>query len=196
MRHETQRLIVRPYTIDDFAACKESLKQRLPDASPFDRACRLSACRDIEEFEEIIKTQESNREQGHLYNWGLFLRGSGENAGAMEAGAKEVGGEYVGDVNLLTINKQLKWGNLGILLQNQFHGKGLGKEACLAAIAMGFNELGYHRIETGTDPANAPAIRLITSLGLVEEGIRRKFFPEPESKDMLFFATNAIDWQG
>lgn len=179
MQTQTNRLLLRPFAASDFQASQDARAQRLQTPSTFDQIGGILDCSDIGEFERFVSKHQENSKHGYQYSWGLFLLD---------------GNKLVGDVSLLTLNKQLRWANLGVQLHNQFHGQGYAKEACLAVIAMGFEQLNYHRIESGTELGNTAAIRLINSLGLVEEGVRRKFLPGEDSQDMVFFAANVIDW--
>jgi RimJ/RimL family protein N-acetyltransferase len=56
--------------------------------------------------------------------------------------------------------------NLGYVFHPAYHGLGYAREGCLAAMHYLFDERTIVAIHTGTHPANAASVRLLTNLGL------------------------------
>lgn len=61
-------------------------------------------------------------------------------------------------------------GQLGFALCANQWGQGLGAETVRLLLRLGFDELGLHRLWGARSPDNAVSARLMTKLGMVEEG--------------------------
>ena len=75
-----------------------------------------------------------------------------------------------------------------------FKAKGFATEAVKASLEIGFNQIEFHRIEAGCEQSNKASIKVAKRVGLIREGVRKKFFPQDGGLDMVFFAQNAFDF--
>ncbi|HEY0752258.1 MAG TPA: GNAT family protein [Chitinophagaceae bacterium] len=67
--------------------------------------------------------------------------------------------------------------------------KGYMKEALPYVIEYGFTQMNLHRIEAMVGPDNPPSLRLLTSLGFVQEGLLREhYFINGKFDDSLVFS--------
>src|SRR5436190_11806391 len=64
--------------------------------------------------------------------------------------------------------------NLGIMVHDQFQGRGIGRELMDMLLHMADNFLGLARVELEVYPDNLRAIKLYESCGFEQEGRRRK----------------------
>ncbi len=76
--------------------------------------------------------------------------------------------------------------NLGYVFDEEFHGRGYAAEACRAAIARAFEDLGAAQMVSGTHPANTPSVRLLKRLGFGN--------PDPARPD--FYVLSKAAWAG
>lgn len=64
-------------------------------------------------------------------------------------------------------------GEIGYVLNPEYHKKGYGTEAANRVLRFGFDELGLHRIEAKFMQGNAASLRVMEKLGMQFEGYRR-----------------------
>lgn len=176
----SKNLLVRPYRISDFRSCKEalqSMREKYPKSKDW---IRISGSESKRIFSKNVKEYGEWGSAGNQFVFGVFHRKTGE---------------HLGEVSLFTINRQLNWLNLGYHFHEQFQGKGYATEASRLALTLAFKKIGAHRVEAGTQKNNKASIRVAKKLGMRFEGIRKKFFAYQGGVDMLFFATNAIEYK-
>jgi len=153
---ETERLLLRPFTLDD-----------------------LDALHAIESREDVtrylywmLRTREQVRRklvararlrtltaEGQVLNLAMVLRGSGQMAG---------------DASLRWISREHRQGEIGIVLHPDFHRRGLAGEASLVLLRLGFDELGLHRIIGRCDGRNTASATVLERLGMRREAHLRQ----------------------
>lgn len=179
LRAESRRISIRPVRLSDFKAVRESRWGRLPKANPFDDEIPVAKEASREEFKKAVERYKRIGEDGHHFVFGVFSKRSGA---------------FLGQVDIFTINRQLRWGNLGYHIQNQYWGKGYAVEAGRLALKLAFGPLGFHRMEAAMELKNKASARVAQKLGMEYEGKREKFFPDNGGIDMYVYAANAIDY--
>jgi ribosomal-protein-alanine N-acetyltransferase len=174
------RVVVRPYQLSDFKRCQASHMTRRPKVNEFDNEIHASKDSTYVQFKSRIEQHRKIGRDGHQFIFGVF-------------DVKSL--EHVGEVGLMTINKQLRWGNLGYQIHNQHWSRGYASEAARLALKIAFQHLNFHRIEAGTEPKNKASIRVAEKIGMRFEGMREKFFPVKGGMDMVVYGANAIDFK-
>lgn len=82
---------------------------------------------------------------------------------------------HIGNISLQEISQINKSAELAIIVgERSYWGKGLAKEAGTLIMEYGFNVLNLNRIACGTSEVNLPMQKLASSLGMTQEGIRKK----------------------
>jgi RimJ/RimL family protein N-acetyltransferase len=96
-------------------------------------------------------------------------------------------GRYLGQIGIHQIHARSKVGRLGCVIASRGEmGKGYGSSAIRAALAVGFGELGLHKLWLMVFRHNERGRRLYTRLGFVEEGVlREEYFHEGGWHDMV-----------
>ena len=86
---------------------------------------------------------------------------------------------------------------LGYVLSDEDKkGQGYMKEALPFVIDYGFNEMGLKRIEALVGPDNIPSLKLITSMGFIQEGrLRQHYFINDKFDDSLIFSLLASEYK-
>jgi ribosomal-protein-alanine N-acetyltransferase len=144
---ETDRLILRNFTIDDWPALHKMTVQY--QQSPYAKYDPHPSPTEPEKIREVAQ-------------W--FA--SGDNYLAV---CLKEGGVFIG---LVCLNPEEHQGepalNIGYTFDADYHGKGYATEACRAALARAFDVLGIARVVTGTPEENLPSCRLLRRLGLGE----------------------------
>ena len=177
---KSKSLIIRPYKVTDYKLILASNVNRLAIQNKYDSAIPTTSDSNLATFNKRIEKQRELGKNRHHFIFGIFHKKTGE---------------YVGQIDLFTINQQLSWGNLGYHIQNQFFGQGFATEAALATLHAGFQLLSFYRIEASMEYKNISSKKVAQKCGLVYEGKRLKFFPQNGGLNLLVYATNAFDFK-
>ncbi len=101
-----------------------------------------------------------------------FIEGLGPNAHVLVA---ETRGRVIGMAGLhLGAGKRRHGGSIGIMVHDEFQGRGAGSRLMEALLDIADNYLGLIRVELEVLADNARAIAMYEKLGFVHEGRRRK----------------------
>ncbi len=161
---ETDRLIIRPYTIHDYWNWYTGHDNRLPSQHKYDQGrVDLSQCSE-QWFYDMVYKHQHLAQKDELYIYGIFCKKDKKHIGALDFST------------LLRLNFQ--WARFGYGIHNQFWRNGYGKEAVIRALELGATNLGYHRIEAHINVDNGPSIKLAESCGLKYECTRKAFILE------------------
>jgi putative acetyltransferase len=96
-------------------------------------------------------------------------------------------GQVVGMAGLHVGTRKLRHtGSIGMMVHDQFQGRGIGRELMEMLLHMADNFLGLTRVELEVYPDNTRAIRLYESAGFEHEGRKRKaVWRHGEHQDVL-----------
>lgn len=81
---------------------------------------------------------------------------------------------HVGNVSLQSIDWINRSAEIAIILDNDYHGKGIGTEACKKMLEHGFLKMNLNRIWTGTASINVGMRHVAASIGMRPEGVFRE----------------------
>lgn len=111
--------------------------------------------------------------------------------------AIEVDGKYIGHCALMRLQHPHRNLGIGVMIgDNEYWGRGYGKEVIKLLLHYGFYYLGARRIEGTTNAKNERAIRCYLACGFVEEGrLRKAIWVEGEYTDLVEVAILRDDWQ-
>ena len=150
---ETDRLILRQYTLEDIEDVVEGLNNinvtKWLAGAPFPYTSK-----DAEYFINKSITEK-------LYNFAIVLKS--EN-------------KVIGGTQLTNISKENGTAGGGIWINEKYWGKGYGSEAFGARIKYAFDVLGLRRLENGYFKNNEKSHQMQLRFGYKDEGIRRKRF--------------------
>jgi RimJ/RimL family protein N-acetyltransferase len=174
----TERLLLRPITIDD-AAAMHAYKSD-PDAvryvpyGPLDRA----------EVERRIATTWST------------TRFTQQGDAVCLAVEERATGRLLGDVVLFWRSELDRSGEVGYIFDPAAAGQGFATEAVGALLALGFDGLGLHRINTRIDERNIASVRVVERLGFRHEArlVESEWFKDGWAT-MLVHALLAAEWR-
>ncbi len=164
MHMETNRLILRPFTPDDWKDLYEYLSKeevvRFEPYSVFD--------------EESCRNEAVNRSGNEA-----FL------AVCLKNGGKVIGNVYF---QKKEPTEFLTW-EIGYVFNPDYYGKGYATEAAARMLRYGFEELHAHRIVAGCNTGNAPSWRLLERLSMRREATFEKaaFFKRNKAGEALWF---------
>lgn len=115
---------------------------------------------------------------------------------SLTLGVRRAGDERViGDVVLFYRSADHAAGELGYVFAPDAGGHGYATEAAAAVLALGFGQLGLHRVTARLDARNVASARLLERLGLRQEAhfVSNEFF-KGEWTDELLYAMLADEW--
>jgi RimJ/RimL family protein N-acetyltransferase len=172
---ETERLLIRPITIDDkneifeYRRDKETNKYQwwIPET-----------IEDVEVF--IGKISKQINVPG---TWFQFVIVNKETQ------------KIVGDLGIHFIDSENKQTEIGCTLNKDFQNKGFATESVKKVIDYLFNELNKHRIITSIDPDNKNSIRLVERIGFRKEAhFVESLLINEKWVDDLIYALIEKDW--
>jgi len=149
-----------------------------------DIVCHLS---DIFLYPHALESTEAYLES--------ILDGSAESRGFVIA---EQGSEdYIGQVNLDTIDWKNRVGRIGIVIGSAAHfGLGIGTEAMQLLIAFAFREMNLNRLELEVYDFNERAYRCYLRCGFREEGrLRQRQYKNGRYVDVIVMGLLRSDWE-
>jgi RimJ/RimL family protein N-acetyltransferase len=176
---ETERLLLRPYTLDDYDAFYGM--QSLPDVVRY----LYWDVRSADEIREVLASKVTKRStiqhEGEALQLAIELPGLGV---------------IVGDVVLAWVSEEHQAGEIGYVLHSDHQGHGYATEACRVMLRLGFEELGLHRIVARCDARNTASWHVMERLGMRREAnLRENEFVKGEWTDELVYAMLASEWQ-
>ena len=149
---ESERLLLRPLCVSDTEdmyayAHREDVTEYLlwlPHPSP-------AYTRDY------LSYLEQRYRLGDFYDWAVVEKASGH---------------MIGTCGFTTIDAPNNVGEVGYVLNPDYHGLGYGTEAAERVLRFGFEELGLHRIEAKFMKGNDSSLHVMEKLGMHLEGYR------------------------
>jgi [ribosomal protein S5]-alanine N-acetyltransferase len=148
----TKRLILRPQQPSDYEAWYAGFSGRLPKQHQYDDGLvSLEHC-DRQWFIDLCQRHQQEALNDQFFIFGIFSHQTGQ---------------HVGNIDFSTIRRgEYQWAVLGYEIHNQYWRQGFGKEAVSASLIVGFETLGYHRIEAAINLDNQASIAFAQSIGI------------------------------
>ena len=137
----------------------------------------MSECT-LEWFHSLVEKHQELALSDSTYIFGVFSK---------------VDGTHIGMIDFSTLARDyFQWGRIGYTVHNQYWRNGYGKESVNAALNLAFQQLEYHRIEAHINLDNMTSIKLIESVGMEFECMRKSFiYEDNEWTDHLVYYKNA-----
>ncbi len=174
---ETERMCLRPYTLDDFAEFHDL--HRREDVTRY--------------LPWPVRDEEAAREAQQRH---LSLELEAENQGLTLAGFDRDGGRLVGEFVLILRSVEHSRGEVGYVLHPDFAGRGLATEGARHMLGIAFDQLGLRRVIARIDARNRASARVLTKLGLRHEAhlVQNELF-KGEWTDEDDFAILRSEWE-
>ena len=175
MQLATERLLLRPFTLDDAAAVQrlvsayEIAENTLLIPHPYPEGAAA----------EWIATSGKMFEEGKTINLAIVLRDSGEVAGSMG----------------LVLTPQHDKAEIGYWIGVPYWNRGYATEAAGALIDFGFAECRLNRIDAGHFDRNPSSGRVMQKAGMQYEGRLRQYIKKwDEYLDVVYYAILRSEW--
>ncbi len=149
----TERLVLRPMRVSDAFdmyeyAHREDVTEYLlwrPHPS-------------IADTREYLASIEHRYAACDFYDWAVTLADSGK---------------MIGTVGFTRIDLSNGLGEIGYVLNPEYHGRGIATEAAQKILDFGFERLGLHRIEAKFMQGNEASLKVMKKLGMTFEGYHK-----------------------
>jgi RimJ/RimL family protein N-acetyltransferase len=175
---ETERLLLRPTTMDDLDALHDlHRRDEVTRDLPWESRSRDEMRRELEERarKNVLR---KNRDEMVL---GAVLREPGD---------------LIGELYLLLRTVEYRGGEIGYVFHPDYYGHGYATEAARAGLKIGFEQFGWHRIEASCVTRNERSWRLMERLGMRREAhFRANEFFKGEWTDDYLYALLEWEWQ-
>ena len=128
----------------------------------------------IEDAQKFITECTTSIEKNELINWAI-------------ASKKE--DKLIGMIGFFRMQPENFRGEVGYILNPNFHGKGIMKEALDKALQFGFRTLNFHSIEAVIDPKNTASENLLVKANFKKEAhFKENFFYNNEFLDTIIYS--------
>jgi RimJ/RimL family protein N-acetyltransferase len=173
---QTKRLLLRPLRADDAAAM-------------YRYRSREDVCRYLMHPPQTLDGVES-----FIANARTDL--TEENQGLTLGAVERDTGALVGDVVLFLRSREHRGGEIGYVLDPEYHGRGYATEASAALLRLGFDTYALHRIIGRLDARNVASARVLEKAGMRHEAhfVENEFL-KGEWTDEVIFAVLAHEWR-
>ncbi|NLU39819.1 MAG: GNAT family N-acetyltransferase [Bacteroidales bacterium] len=172
---ETERLLLRQFSLDDTAAffgirSNEQVMQYM-DSFPFENH---------NQARQMIEQMNSDYSQQIGINWAIQLLHNQK---------------LIGYIGLWKINYENVRAEIGYSLHPFYWGKGYMKEALHEVLCFGFNQMNAHGIEASVNPNNRASIALLKKIGFSKEAhFRENYYFNGNFVDSLIYCINESDF--
>lgn len=166
---QTNNLILRQIHLDD---AKEVFEIRSnPETMKF---IPRPLAETIEDAQKFITDCNAGIEKNEYINWAI---------------AQKEDNKLIGMIGFFRMQPENFRGEIGYILNPNFHGKGIMKEASDEAIKFGFEKMNFHSIEAVIDPKNIASEKLLQKLNFKKEAhFKENFFYNDEFLDTVIYS--------
>lgn len=152
-RIETERLVLRPFTLEDAPAMYQNWAKD-PDVTKY---LTWQPHESVEATESILKEWVADYQKPDKYEWCIELK---EN------------GEAIGSIGVTHIHTKALSMEVGYCIGKAYWHQGIASEALSAVISYLTKEVGARRIESRHDPRNPYSGKVMEKCGLKYEGTK------------------------
>ena len=175
---EGERLLLRPFTADDFDALFAI--QSRPDVTRW----LYWEARDEDEVRAALERKIA----------GSTLANDGDSLSL--AVVLKASSEVIGDGSLFLLSAEHRQGEIGFIIHPDHHGHGYATETARSLLQLAFEEFGMHRVIGRLEPRNAASARVLERLGMRHEAhFVENEFVKGEWQSELVYAILEDEWQ-
>lgn len=177
---KTRRLILRGITPTDYDVWLDAYVNRKPVQNKWDsgpssvKECSRSV------FKKVMNEHERLAKDDDYYRYYIFDKKSGAIVGQIDFD--------------IFVRSTHQFANFGYQIFNQHWGNGYGQEAAKCGLLIGFKHLKLNRLEAAINLDNKKSIKLVQSIGMKKEGIKKRYwFEYGKWVDHLIYVANPED---
>ena len=154
-RIETERLILRPFAMED----AEAMFRNWASDPLVTEYLTWEPHRTVEDTRGIISLWISEYEKGDAFNWAIELKGESEP---------------IGSIGVVSVDDRVDAAEIGYCLGRAYWGKGMMPEALCTVVDYLFDEVGARRISARHDARNPKSGLVMEKAGMMKEGVLRR----------------------
>lgn len=154
-RIETERLILRPFRLDDAESMYENWAKD-PEVTKF---LTWQSYSSVETANKILSIWTKEYEKKDFYQWAIEL--------------KELG-QPIGSISVVEQKEKEQLAQIGYCIGKAWWGQGITAEALKAVMDFLFDEVGMNRVEAMHDARNPNSGKVMVKCGMTYEGKRRQ----------------------
>ncbi len=167
---ETERLILREYTLDDLPEIFE-LRSNKTIMENIDKNGYIDMSEAMAQYDRM----KTGYETSTGISWAITLKKNNDN-------------KVIAGCGLWRIVREHYRAEIGYALLPQYWNQGIISEAIKAVCDFGFNHIGIHSIEANLNPGNIRSARVLEKNGFVKEGyFKQNHFFEGQFIDTLTY---------
>lgn len=155
-RLETDRLVLRPYTLQD----AQAMYDNWAGDSQVTKYLTWESHRNVEETKQILEEWMARYEDRDFYNWAIAW--------------KEDPGQPIGNISVVELDADVECASVGYCLGRKWWRQGVMTEAFGGIIRFLFEEVGLNRIQASHDIENPNSGKVMEKCGLKKEGVLRQ----------------------
>ncbi len=171
---ETERLRLRPFTLDDEAAVFALVSD--PEVARF---VRFEAHRTPAETRAFLELVERYYRRGEPFGWAI---------------ARREDDRLIGSCGFVSRAGERKSAEIGYWLGKPYWGKGYAAEAAQALVRFGFEQMGLERVEAKCFLENRSGRRVIEKLGMKLEGTDRSEMIKGSYPELRLYSIARHEW--
>lgn len=153
-RIETERLILRPFTIED----AEAMYRNWASEDEVTKYLTWPTHPNVDVTKAVLQSWIERYVEPDFYQWGIELKETGE---------------LIGNISVVQHNEDRASAVLGWCMGTRWWGQGIMPEAGKAVLKYLFEEVGFNRIAADHDPNNPKSGRVMQKIGMTYEGTWR-----------------------
>jgi len=153
---ETERLMLRRFTIDDAAAMYENWAKD-PEVTKF---LTWAPHESVENSQAILSEWIPLYENPEQYHWAIAMKESLDNP--------------IGSIGGVRYDRDLNEVHIGYCIGKAWWNRGITSEALAALIEFFFERVGMNRVDSRHDPNNPNSGKVMESCGMACEGLHRQ----------------------
>ena len=154
-RIETERLILRQFSVDD----ADAMYRNWASDSEVVKYLTWTAHADVDVSREVLKDWVSSYMQKDYYQWAIVL--------------KENGNDPIGSISAVKVNDDIDMVHIGYCMGRAWWHQGIMSEAAQAVIAFFFDRVCANSVCSYHDPNNPYSGMVMKHCGMKYEGTRR-----------------------
>ena len=174
-RLETERLILRPFRLEDAESCVRNWA-----ADPEVYRYISQEAQTAKDVYDWLSTADEAYASPETYYWAIVEKSSGE---------------VIGEIFVDDFGSRNRWCELDWKIGRAFWGQGYAAEAAAAVIQYLFCQVGFHRIQAKCCVENSASERVMQKAGMTKEGILRGYFDAKAGRwrDVAMYAVLSSD---
>ena len=166
---ETENLILRQISLEDATEVFEIRSN--PETMKY---IPRPVAETIEDAQKFINDCNASIEKNEYINWAISQKSDGK---------------LIGMIGFFRTQPENFRSEIGYILNPDFHGKGIMKEALDEALKYGFNTMNLHSVEAVIDPGNIASEKLLKKSGFEKEAhFKENFFYNNEFLDTVIYS--------